>query len=203
MTSPEWPAYEVPPRPASAWPPMTAPVPPPPPRRPSRRHPADGARILALVTSIGATGVIGAAMVIGDRPAGTVTAVATVPTSAVAGSAGTTPATPATSATKAAGAAYKDGVFTGAAEYTKWGDVQVQVTIANGKVTAVKTLQSPTDRKSARINAQAQPVLEQEAIAAQSATIDMVSGATYTSTTYKQSLQAALDLAAGRAASTP
>jgi uncharacterized protein with FMN-binding domain len=74
--------------------------------------------------------------------------------------------------------------------------VQVQATVKNGRITGVTAVQSPGDGRSRSINSRSQPVLEQEAIAAQSADIDMVSGATYTSRTYRASLQAALDTAA-------
>lgn len=79
---------------------------------------------------------------------------------------------------------------------TRYGNVQVQITVAAGKVTAAKVLQVPyTDRKDQQINNRAVPILNSEAVAAQNADIDMVSGATYTSQAYAQSLQAALDAA--------
>jgi uncharacterized protein with FMN-binding domain len=88
-------------------------------------------------------------------------------------------------------------VYLGPAESNKWGDVQVQVTIENGKIVSVAEAQAPdSDRKSISINSRANPVLESEAVAAQTANIRAVSGATYTSQTYKTSLQAALDQAA-------
>lgn len=91
--------------------------------------------------------------------------------------------------------AYGDGVFTGTAEYTEWGDVQVEVTITAGQIADIEVLQVPSDRKSSEINARAVPVLTAQAIEAQSADLDIVSGATYTSRTYADSLQAALDQA--------
>ena len=79
---------------------------------------------------------------------------------------------------------------------TRYGNVQVQITVADGKVTAAKVLQVPwSDRKDQQINSRAVPILNSEAVAAQSSDIDMVSGATYTSQAYAQSLQAALDAA--------
>ena len=79
---------------------------------------------------------------------------------------------------------------------TRYGNVQVQITVTGGKVTAAKVLQVPwSDRKDQQINSRAVPILNSEAVAAQSAEIDMVSGATYTSDAYIQSLQAALDAA--------
>jgi uncharacterized protein with FMN-binding domain len=93
-----------------------------------------------------------------------------------------------------------DGVFLGTAEDTEWGDVQVQVTISDGAIVDIAAAQYPTGRKSSSINSQAIPMLEANAIALQSADLDIVSGATYTSRTYADSMQAALDQAALAAA---
>ena len=74
--------------------------------------------------------------------------------------------------------------------------MQVQVRISGGKIADVTTLQLPNgNRRDMEINSYAVPILRQETIAAQSAQIDSVSGATVTSTGYQQSLQAALDQA--------
>jgi uncharacterized protein with FMN-binding domain len=79
---------------------------------------------------------------------------------------------------------------------TPFGPVQVQVTIAGGKITDVVALQLPSGQgHSAAIAAYAAPILRSEALTAQSAQIDLVSGATYTSQGYASSLQAALDAA--------
>jgi uncharacterized protein with FMN-binding domain len=78
----------------------------------------------------------------------------------------------------------------------RWGDVQVRITVDGGRLVDVKALQLPQDRqRSARISAFSGPELRSEALNAQSANIDIVSGATYTSDSYAQSLQAALDQA--------
>ena len=75
-----------------------------------------------------------------------------------------------------------------------YGVVQVQVTFQNGQITDVATLQAPSDnRHSADISSYATPQLRSEALSAQSAQINTVSGATYTSEAYTQSLQSALD----------
>lgn len=85
---------------------------------------------------------------------------------------------------------------TGPAEQTPYGDVQVEVKLAAGKVTDVIALQLPSDRRrSSEISQYASPILHDEALQAQSAQIQGVSGATYTSNGYEQSLQAALDQA--------
>jgi uncharacterized protein with FMN-binding domain len=86
------------------------------------------------------------------------------------------------------------GTATGDAISTRWGDVQVRVTVKNGKITSIDALElTGNDPRSAQISAYAAPQLQQEALAAQTADIDAVSGATYTSAGYAQSLQSALD----------
>jgi uncharacterized protein with FMN-binding domain len=84
--------------------------------------------------------------------------------------------------------------FKGSVAPTRWGPVQVQITTKDGKVTAVDVIEYPTQNpRDVEINDQALPVLVAETLEAQSAEIDMVSGATVTSEGYLQSLQAALD----------
>jgi uncharacterized protein with FMN-binding domain len=89
-----------------------------------------------------------------------------------------------------------DGTFTGDAADTRYGPVQVQITVSAGKITAVHVLQAPQESgRDIRINSEAVPILNQEAVQAQSAQVDTVSGATYTSEGYVQSLQSAIDAA--------
>lgn len=91
---------------------------------------------------------------------------------------------------------YKNGTFTGPEVDAFFGLVKVSVVIQNGKLTDVKFLEYPNDRRTSReINAQAMPWLTQEAIQAQSANVDIISGATLTSEAFATSLQAALDSA--------
>lgn len=79
---------------------------------------------------------------------------------------------------------------------TRYGPVQVELVVAAGRITDVKTPEYPNEaRRSQLINEQALPMLHDEVIQAQSANIDTISGATYTSDAYGQSLQAALDSA--------
>ncbi len=86
--------------------------------------------------------------------------------------------------------------FAGAAVPTRFGNVQVQITVVDKKITAATVLQIPNrDRKDVQINNRAVPILNAEAVQAQSADIDMVSGATVTSVAYIQSLQSAIDKA--------
>ena len=86
--------------------------------------------------------------------------------------------------------------LTGNVVPSRYGNTQVQVTITNGKITSVTALQLPTGGRSGRISQYVEPILSSEALTAQSASIDIVSGATYTSEAYAQSLQSALDQAA-------
>ena len=86
--------------------------------------------------------------------------------------------------------------FAGAAVPTRFGNVQVQITVVDKKITAATVLQIPNrDRKDVQINNRAVPILNSETVRAQSADIDMVSGATVTSVAYIQSLQSAIDKA--------
>jgi uncharacterized protein with FMN-binding domain len=88
---------------------------------------------------------------------------------------------------------YKDGNYTGSVADAYYGNVQVAVTISGGKITAVKFLQYPdTHSTSVVINQQAMPYLQQEAIQAQSANVQLISGATFTSQAFIQSLSVAL-----------
>ena len=83
---------------------------------------------------------------------------------------------------------------TGSSADTRWGPVQVQVTVEGGTITDVTVVDYPNENgKDRQINARAIPVLVQETLDAQSADIDMVSGATVTSEGYLESLQSALD----------
>ncbi len=91
---------------------------------------------------------------------------------------------------------YKDGIYTGDASDAFYGMIQVQATISNGKITNVQFLQAPNDRgTSIYINSQADPMLAQEAIQAQSANVNIVSGATDSSNAFIASMQSALDKA--------
>ena len=86
--------------------------------------------------------------------------------------------------------------YTGSTVSTRWGDVQVTITVTNGKITDVHVPVYPNNtRRDQEISAYALPILTQETQQAQSANIDTVSGATVTSDGYLQSLQSALDAA--------
>ena len=80
---------------------------------------------------------------------------------------------------------------------TRFGDVQVELIMQGNKIVDVKSLILPTDRRrSAEISTAAEPILHDEVLQAQSAQIDLLSGATYTSDAYAQSVQGALDAVA-------
>jgi uncharacterized protein with FMN-binding domain len=88
------------------------------------------------------------------------------------------------------------GQLTGQAVQIPFGTVQVQVTMQNGKITDVQTLQLPGGQiRSQQIGQYAAPQLRSEVLAAQSAQVNTISGATYTSMAYLQSVQSALDQA--------
>lgn len=90
----------------------------------------------------------------------------------------------------------KSGTFTGADYPNQFGDVQVKITVSGGKITDVTALQYPTDRaRSALISQQAIPLLREEVLQAQTANIDILGGATFTTESYAESVQSALDQA--------
>jgi len=106
-----------------------------------------------------------------------------------------TPAAPPASPTPAAsaGAQFKDGQYTGTVADALYGTVQVKATIQQGKLADVQFLDYPHDRRtSVRINSVAVPDLTSEALQAQSASVDIISGATLTSQAFIESLQSAL-----------
>ncbi len=119
------------------------------------------------------------------------------PTRDPSSAATTTPTRTATPApSTAAGTPAPNGTFTGGVVRTVYGDVQVRISISGQKLTDVQALTLPTDRaRSAAISQYSAPILRGEAIQAQSARIDIISGATYTSIAYSRSLQSALQQA--------
>lgn len=95
-------------------------------------------------------------------------------------------------------AGYKDGEYAGPVTDAFYGQVQVKAVIQQGKIADVQFLQYPNDRRtSIRINNIAMPYLVSEAIQAQSAQVDIISGATLTSEAFAESLQSALATAKG------
>jgi uncharacterized protein with FMN-binding domain len=119
-------------------------------------------------------------------------------TSAVVGEATTSDQTTSGSAgttNGSTGATTASTKVTGEAVDTRFGTVQVQVTVEGGTVVDVTALQLPSGGRDSQVSAYAEPILRSEALQAGSASIDTVSGATYTSMGYIQSLQSALDSA--------
>lgn len=91
---------------------------------------------------------------------------------------------------------YKDGTYTGNVADAYYGNIQVQVVINGGKIADVIFLQYPNDRRtSIQINTEAMPYFKAQAIQAQSANVDGVSGATDSSAAFQQSLASALAIA--------
>jgi uncharacterized protein with FMN-binding domain len=106
----------------------------------------------------------------------------------------TTSTSPTTGSSSGTSGAAK--TYTGSVASTRWGDVQVSITVTDGKITDVAVPVYPSENgRDQEINANALPVLRQETLAAQNASIEIVSGATVTSDGYLQSLQSALDAA--------
>ena len=125
---------------------------------------------------------------------------ATAATSPAAAPSSTEPSTPAPSSSASSSSSSKSSsssgskTYTGSVAQTRWGPVQVEITVASGKITDVSVLQQPNGNgKDAEINDYALPILVKDTIDQQSAQIDMVSGATVTSDGYVSSLQSALD----------
>ncbi|GAA1217303.1 hypothetical protein GCM10009665_03980 [Kitasatospora nipponensis] len=119
----------------------------------------------------------------------------TVPATDPGGQASASPSSGAT-ATTGTGTGSSTRTVTGSAVDTRYGPVQVRITLTAGRLTKVDVLQYPAESgRDREINAYALPELNQEAVAAGSASIDAVSGATYTSQGYLRSLQSALDQA--------
>ena len=86
------------------------------------------------------------------------------------------------------------GTATGDAVPTQYGSAQVRVTVTGGRIVKLEALQlQGNDPRSVQISSSAEPILQQEALAQQTADVDAVSGATFTSASYTQSLQSALD----------
>lgn len=83
---------------------------------------------------------------------------------------------------------------------TRYGPAQVRVTVSAGKIVKVEAVElQNADRKSQEISSYAAPILQQSALSKQTAAVDAVSGATYTSLSYAASLQSALDQVAFKA----
>ena len=146
--------------------------------RTSTAHPAAASPAAVAAGSAGTGGSTGSS---------TSTTPAAPQSSSSSSSSSSSPSASSTSSTK---------TVTGQTAQTRWGPVQVQITVSAGKITAVNLLQVPSGNgRDVEINNQAVPVLKQETLQAQNAHIDTVSGATVTSDGYLTSLQSALNQA--------
>lgn len=119
----------------------------------------------------------------------------TTTTSAGTGT-GTTVAAGTNAGTTSSGTSGATGTYTGTTESDRFGTITVTVTLANGKISNVTYTTTVRDNHSAQIEARAIPTLKAAVLAANSADVSTVSGATYTSNKYLSSLQSALDKAA-------
>jgi uncharacterized protein with FMN-binding domain len=144
-------------------------------------------RRIVLASAVTASGLV---MLLALKPH-TAPAIAVAPAPAASSSSGANSGTGSGGSTAAG-----TKTVTGETAQTRWGPVQVKITVKDGKITDVTAVQSPSDNpRDQEINSYALPELRREVLAAQSASIDTVSGATYTSDGYRQSLQSALDSA--------
>ena len=138
---------------------------------------------------------LGAGSTVAVTPIGTGSSTTTGSSGATTGGGASSSSSPSDSSASGSGSS-SSGTVAGETAQTRWGPVQVQITVAAGKITAVDAVQYPNGNgRDQEINAHALPLLAQEALAAQSAQIDLVSGATVTSDGYVQSLQSAIDRA--------
>jgi uncharacterized protein with FMN-binding domain len=127
---------------------------------------------------------------------GTTVAAPPATSTGTTGTVGTGSGTPSTGGSTTSDAGAADGTYTGQTVSTRFGDVQVQVTVSGGLISDVTALHlTYRDGRSVSISNRAVPILRQEVLSAQSASVQMVSGATYTSEAYLSSLQSALDQA--------
>lgn len=155
-------------------------------------------RIRALLGSVFASTVI---LVLGWQAGTTVlgsstTTTSTDSSSTQSGGTGASSSTASTSTESAPTAGVTDGTYTGDSIQTRFGAVQVSITVTGGAITDVTALQlTDHDSKSVQISNRAAPILREEVLAAQSASVSNVSGATYTARAYLTSVQSALDQA--------
>ena len=152
------------------------------------------ALVLLFTFKTPAAPVVGSTDGSGGTSGSTAIAEAT-PAPAATGASGTGPAATATPDPTAATTTAAVTV-TGSTVSTRFGDVAVQITIDSGKITDVQSLALPTGRHSGEISDYVAPILASEVLQAQSANIDIVSGATYTTEAYAESVQSAIDQAA-------
>ena len=166
----------------------------PAPARRTRRHPAAGARAAALLLTLATTGGLGALFARMNSAQAASQAFAALPAPIPTGGASASTAATGSPATTGSTTTAATQAFNGPVVDTRYGPVQVQAQITDGAVSDVAVIAYPdSDGKSRSINARALPQLRTEVLTAQQANVDTVSGATYTSSGYRESLQAAID----------
>jgi uncharacterized protein with FMN-binding domain len=151
----------------------------------------------AVSAALASAGILLVGWQSGGQPAETASSTMGTSASTSTGAAGSTGTSSGSAGTGSTGAAAKAaGTYPGAVVQTRFGAVQVQITVQSGKITDVTALQlTDAERKSIQISNRAAPLLRTEVLAAQSAEVQTISGATVTSDAYLSSLQAALDAA--------
>ncbi|KQN90875.1 FMN-binding protein [Arthrobacter sp. Leaf69] len=154
-------------------------------------------RIRAAVSAaLASAGILLAGWQSGAHVADTGSAAAAASTATSSGASGISGGAPGSSGGSPGAATTATGTFAGSAVQTRFGTVQVQITVNAGAITDVTALQlTDDDRKSVQISNRAAPLLRDEVIKAQSAQVQTISGATVTSDAYLSSLQGALDAA--------
>lgn len=144
-----------------------------------------------VAAALASAGILLAGWQTGTQAGGISTVASNTTASGTTGSTGT-----GTSGSSGSSGTSASGTYKGTAVQTRFGPVQVQITVANGKITDITALQlTNTDGKSIQISNRAAPLLRSKVLAAQSADVQTVSGATITSDAYLTSVQAAIDAA--------
>ncbi|MEU5614395.1 FMN-binding protein [Streptomyces sparsogenes] len=155
-----------------------------------RKHPL---RRIVLGTAATVSGVV---LLLALKQPGSEPVAAAGPGSPAGQASATAPAAPPAAGGRGGGGGGGGRTVTGDAARTQYGPVQVSVTVSGGRITAATAVKTPdSGPRSEQIAASSVPKLNQAALTAQSAKIDTVSGATYTSEGYRKSLQSALDRA--------
>lgn len=148
-------------------------------------------------TASASTSVAGTSPAVGSAAGGGTAAGSTSSsTGGTSAGAGTSAAAGASGAAGGAATTLRDGTYTGTSSSTRWGPVQVRIVVSGGKITSSQAVTYPTaNNKDVQINSRAVPTYNSEAVQAQSADIDAISGATVTWQGYTASLQSAIDQA--------
>lgn len=149
-----------------------------------------------VAAALASAGILLTGWQTGTQAGGISTIASSTTATGTTGSTGTGSTGTGTSGSSGSSGTSASGTYKGTAVQTRFGPVQVQITVANGKITDITALQlTNTDGKSIQISNRAAPLLRSKVLAAQSADVQTVSGATITSDAYLTSVQAAIDAA--------